>query len=181
MTSVTVARGMLRSVDNNFRSECRVKLPCKLGNILCVAALLSPAAPLFAAPSTFGTVIGQGLLCLSELDAGYFYNYLAQAFGPPYKHEGNAYWFKAPGALWGAPITDVLVSDKESPQRFIAAVSDMAPEALAGSIADSMRIHFKPASQYANPVRVSHTGSNIIYFGQKSKIFCAKARELAPG
>jgi hypothetical protein len=149
--------------------------------LLCAATLLLPIVPAAAAPSTFGMVIGQGLLCMSQLDAGYFYNYLVLSFGQPYKHEGSAYWFKAPGVLWGAPITDVLVSDKQSSQRFIAAVSDMKPEALAASIADSIHLQFTPTSGYANPERVARTGSTIVYFGQKSKIFCAKSRELMPG
>jgi hypothetical protein len=147
-----------------------------------VAALLCASTPVtVAAPSTFGSVIGQGLLCLSELDAGYFYNYLTQSFGPPYKHEGNAYWFKAKSTLWGAPISEVLVSDPNSPQRFVAAVADVTPEVLVGKIADALHVSFTPTSQYATPVRVSQAGSNIVYYDRKSKIYCAVARALKPG
>jgi hypothetical protein len=163
----------LRSAD--------LKLSGKLAEFVCAAVLMLPLTPAFAAPSTFGTVIGSGLLCLGQLDAGFFYNYLAKQFGPPYKHEGNAWWFKAPAVLWGAQITDVLVSDTESPQRFVAAVSNMKPEELTASIKNNLHILFVPVSQYSNPVRVSQAGSKIIYFGLQSKIFCAKDRELAPG
>ncbi|MDB5775799.1 MAG: hypothetical protein JWP38_1932 [Herbaspirillum sp.] len=162
-------------------AEPSLKLSCKLSNFLCAAALLCASAPVTATPNTFGSVIGQGLLCLSELDAGYFYNYLTQSFGPPYKHEGNAYWFRVQGALWGAPISEILVSDADSPQRFLAAVADVAPEVLVGKITDTLHIRFTPTTQYVNPVRVSQAGSKIIYYNRKSKIYCAIARALSPG
>jgi hypothetical protein len=137
-------------------------------------------APAAAAPSTFGNVVGQGLLCLSQLDTGYFYNYLATNFGQPYKHEGNAYWFKTPASLWGAPVSEVLVSDQDSPERFIAAVIDVTPEVLTSAIADAVKVSFRATSLYANPVRMSQAASTIIYYGKKSKIFCAKAKVLQP-
>jgi hypothetical protein len=157
----------------------------KAGKFLSTAAMaamtLTAAAPAAAvAPSTFGNVIGQGLLCLSQLDSGYFYNYLMTNFGQPYKHEGNAYWFKTPASLWDAPVSEVLVSDKDSPERFIAAVADVTPEVLTGAIADAMQISFRATSLYANPVRMSQAASTIIYYGKKSKIFCAKAKVLQP-
>jgi hypothetical protein len=158
-----------------------LKLPCKLSNFLCAAALSSAVLPAFATtPSTFGNVIGEGVLCLSQLNTGYFYNYLTQAFGPPYKHEGNAYWFKTPALLWGAPVTDVLVSDRDSPEHFVAAVADVTPEVLMADIADAVQTRFTPTSVNPKPVRMSQAGSTIIYFGKKSKIFCAAARVLLP-
>jgi hypothetical protein len=153
----------------------------KVGKFLCAVALLTAALPAAAVtPTTFGNVIGEGLLCLSQLDTGYFYNYLLQSFGPPYKHEGNAYWFKTPAALWDAPISEVLVSDKDSPEHFIAAVADVAPDVLAGDIATAVQIGFQPTSLYPNPIRMSQAASTIIYYQKKSKIFCAKAKELQP-
>ncbi|HEY4319327.1 MAG TPA: hypothetical protein VGN04_17140 [Herbaspirillum sp.] len=137
-------------------------------------------APAAAAPSTFGNVVGQGLLCLSQLDTGYFYNYLAANFGQPYKHEGNAYWFKTPASLWDAPVSEVLVSDQDSPERFIAAVVEVTPEVLTSAIADAVKVSFRATSLYANPVRMSQAASTIIYYGKKSKIFCAKAKVLQP-
>ena len=125
-------------------------------------------------PSTFGTVIGDALLCTSKLDTAYFYNYLTEAFGPPYKHEGSAYWFKTPVTLWSAQMSDVLISDKDSPQLFIAAVAVATPEALVNAIADSVNMRFTPTTLASNPVRISQTGSTIVYFQRESKIFCAK-------
>jgi hypothetical protein len=163
-----------------YRPGYRLKSPCKLNKFLCAAVLSTAVLPAFAAPSTFGTVIGQGLLCLSQLNVAYFYDYLSQAFGPPYKHEGNAYWFKTPASLWGAPVSEVMVSDKESPEHFIAAVADVTPEALTEAIAQSVHIGFTPTSKYANPVRMSQAASTIVYYQKKSKIFCATAKELMP-
>jgi hypothetical protein len=151
-----------------------LKSPCKLNKFLCAAALLTAVLPASAVPSTFGTVIGDALLCTSKLDTAYFYNYLAQAFGPPYKHEGGAYWFKTPVTLWGAQLTDVLISDKDSSQLFIAAVAEATPEALVNAIASAVNMRFMPTSLSPNPVRISQTASTIVYFQRKSKIFCAR-------
>lgn len=157
---------------------------CKAGKFISAAAVsaallaASPAAS--AAPTTFGNVIGQSLLCLSQIDTGYFYNYLTTNFGPPYKHEGNAYWFKTPAALWDAPVSEVLVSDKDSPERFIAAVADVTPEVLTGNIMDATKMSFGATSLNPKPVRMSTTTSTIVYYGKKSKIFCAKAKVLQP-
>ncbi|RXZ33848.1 hypothetical protein D9O50_12220 [Oxalobacteraceae bacterium CAVE-383] len=156
------------------------------GKIVSIAALagmaLTAAAPASAvAPSTFGNVIGRGLLCMSQLDASYFYNYLTTSFGPPYKHEGNAYWFKTPAAsLWDTPVSEVLISDKDSAEHFVAAVADVTPDVLAGNISDAVKIGFKATSLNPNPVRMSQAASTIIYYGKKSKIFCAKAKVLQP-
>ena len=157
---------------------------CKAGKFISAAAMSAAlmSAPLAAsaAPSTFGNVIGQALLCLSQLDTGYFYNYLVTNFGQPYKHEGNAYWFKTPASLWDAPVSEVLVSDKDSPERFIAAVADVTPEILTGNIMDAMKMTFGATSLNPKPVRMSTTTSTIIYYNKKSKIFCAKAKVLQP-
>lgn len=152
----------------------------RLTRFLCTVSLLAATAQAGAVPTSFGPVIGQALLCLSELDAGFFYDYMVHAFGAPYKHEGNGYWFKAQGTLWGAPVVEILVSDKDSSQRFIAAVIEMTPEALAQTIADNIHVRFTPTSAYPNPVRVSQAGSNIVYYQQRAKIFCAKSRYLMP-
>jgi hypothetical protein len=146
-----------------------------LGAALIVAASSSTATaaggPL---PSTFGSTIGQALLCVDQVDPFYFWSYLNQFFGPPYKAEGGAYWFKVPGTLWGAAITDVLVSDGASEQVFLAAVFKDNPTKLSGAIAETtgVRHNSEDFSQFS-PL-VSGLGSKIIYFEQGSKIYCAK-------
>jgi hypothetical protein len=131
-----------------------------------------------AAPNTFGPVIGSALLCRSHLDNAYFYAYLSTAFGPSYKHEGGAYWFKADGNLWGAPVTDVLVSDDSSELVFVGAVSEIAPDKLDEAIRNAAGVRHLAADASKYPVRQSRPGSKIVYFKDKSKIYCAQYKPL---
>ena len=146
---------------------------------LCAMALLVLAcAPALAAPSTFGPVIGSALLCRSHLDNAYFYSYLSTAFGPSYKHEGGAYWFKADGNLWGAPVTDIMLSDDTSDIVFVGAVRELAPDKLDEAIRSVAGVRHDAADASAYPVRQSRPGSRIVYFKTKSKIYCAKYKPL---
>lgn len=149
-----------------------------LGRI-CVAAMLSIASALApAAPTTFGPVIGSALLCRSHLNNAYFYDYLSSAFGPSYKHEGGAYWFKADGNLWGAPVTDILLSDDSTDLVFVGAVSEVAPDKLDEAIRAAVGVRHVATDASAYPVRASVTDSKIVYFKAKSKIYCAKYKPL---
>jgi hypothetical protein len=138
----------------------------------------APAAG--AAPSTFGPVIGNALLCRSHLDNAYFHSYLTSAFGPSYKHEGGAWWFKADGTLWGAPVTDVMVSDDTSELVFVGAVTDVTPVKLDEAIRAAAGTRHRPQDGSAFPVRESAPGSRIVYFNDKAKIYCAKYKQLPP-
>jgi hypothetical protein len=145
------------------------------------AALLWIVAPhAGAAPSTFGPVFGNALLCRSHLDNAYFFSYLTSAFGPSYKHEGGAWWFKADATLWGAAITDVMVSDDSSELVFVGAVADTAPDKLEEAIGAAAGSRHRAQDGSAFPVRESGAGSQIVYFNGKSKIFCAKYKPLPP-
>ena len=145
------------------------------------AAALLWAAPVHAAPSTFGPVIGSALLCRSHLDNAYFYSWLSAAFGPSYKHEGGAYWFKADGTLWGAAVTDVMVSDDTSELVFVGAVTESTPDKLDEAIRAAAGPRHVAVDSSAFPVRVSVPGSRIVYFNDKSKIYCAQYKPLPPG
>jgi hypothetical protein len=145
------------------------------------AALLGIAAPQAgAAPSTFGPVIGNALLCRSHLDNAYFYSYLSSAFGPSYKHEGGAWWFKADGTLWGTTVTDIMVSDDTSELVFVGAVSESTPDKLDEAIRAAVGTRHRAQDSSAFPVRESAPGSQIVYFNNKSKIYCAKYKPLSP-
>ncbi len=145
------------------------------------AALLWMAAPQAgAAPSTFGPVIGNALLCRSHLDNAYFHSYLTSAFGPSYKHEGGAWWFKADGTLWGAAVTDIMVSDDSSELVFVGAVTDSAPDKLDEAIRAAVGTRHRAQDSSAFPVRASGPGSQIVYFNNKSKIYCARYKPLPP-
>jgi hypothetical protein len=150
--------------------------------ILAAAALCLPQAQAWALPSTFGPVIGSALLCRGHLDNTYFHSYLEAAFGPSYKHEGGAFWFKAPGAtLWGAPVSELMVSDDTSPLVFVGAVADSAPEKLEQSIHDAAGLRHAAVDASRYPLRVSNPGSTIAYFNSKSKIYCARFKPLPAG
>lgn len=139
---------------------------------LCLAGAAS------AAPSTFGPVIGSALLCRSHLDNAYLHSYLSGAFGPSYKREGGAYWFKADGTLWGAPVSDIILSDDTSEVVFVGAVSDSAPDKLEEAIRAAAGVAHRAADRSAFPVRQSVPGSRIVYFNNKSKIYCARYKPL---
>lgn len=145
----------------------------------CLAAVLALAsAGGIAAPSTFGPVIGSALLCRSHLDNAYFHSYLSAAFGPSYKREGGAYWFKADGNLWGTPVTDIILSDDTSELVFVGAVTDVSPDKLDEAIRATAGVRHVAADRSAFPVRESEPGSRIVYFKAKSKIYCAKFKPL---
>jgi len=134
-----------------------------------------------AAPSTFGPVIGSALLCRSQLDNAYFHAYLTQAFGPAYKREGGAYWFRTEASLWGAQVSEVMVSDDTSNLVFVAAVVDSTPEELEKSVRAGAGVAFKPVDASRYPLRKSNPGSTIAYARDKSKIYCAKFKPQPPG
>ena len=142
---------------------------------LAAGVLALAMLPAQAMPSTFGPVIGSALLCRSQLDNAYFYSYLEAAFGPSYKHEGGAWWFKPANAtLWGMPVSEVMVSDDTSPLVFIGAVADGTPEKLEQAVAGAVGVHYTAADASPYPLRVSNPGSTIAYFNTKSKIYCAR-------
>lgn len=125
-------------------------------------------------PSTFGATIGPALLCLDHLDPFFFWSYLNEFSGPPYKREGGAYWFKIQATLWGAPVSEVLVSDGSSSVVFLAAAVTAKPDTLSGAIRDKAGInHVKEAQVPYSPLS-SGLGSKIVYSGENSKIYCAK-------
>jgi hypothetical protein len=149
--------------------------------LLAGFALCLARAPALAMPSTFGPVIGSALLCRSHLDNAYFHDYLQKAFGPSYKHEGGAYWFKADATLWGQPVSEVMVSDDTSELVFVGAVADSTPEKLEQAIRGAAGTRHQPVDASRFPLRVSNPGSAIAYFNTKSKIYCAKFKPLPAG
>lgn len=147
-----------------------------------LATVLSMAlagVPAQAAPSTFGPVIGSALLCRSELNNAYFYQYLTQFFGPSYKREGGAYWFRTDATLWGAQVKEVMVSDDSSDLVFIAALTESKPEELEKSLRSGAGTAFRAVDGSRYPLRKSNPGSTIAYANDKSKIYCAKFKPQA--
>ncbi len=132
-------------------------------------------------PSTFDTTIGNGLLCLDQLDINYYYRYLSAALGKPYKHSEGAYWFKLNKfMLWKIPVSDILVSDGKENTLFLLAIVNAPPEKLQMAIAAQSGIHFYREGRGNYPRRASNTGSNIVYFHNEAKIYCGKSSYLLP-
>jgi hypothetical protein len=149
----------------------------RLTALACLAAS-TLALPAAAMPSTFGTVIGNALLCRSHLDNRYFHDYLTRSFGPAYKREGGAWWFRIEATLWGAEVREVMVSDDTSELVFIAAVLDNTPQELEGAIRSAVGTSFRAVDATPFPLRVSNPGSTIAYMNDKSKIYCAKFKSM---
>ena len=150
--------------------------------ILAILAGAASAQTQDKQPSTFGPVIGGALLCRDQIDNKYFYSWLSSHFGAPYKHEGGAFWFRTGEAtLWGAPVTEVMVSDDTSELVFLAAVAEVPPDQLEQSVRSAAGVRYPAADSSQYPLRVSATGSKIAYYNSKSKIYCAKFKPLPPG
>ena len=151
-------------------------LACALG-LACALAMPARAVP----PSTFGTIIGNGLLCRDETSNRYYYDYMVRFFGQPYKRDGGAWWFKTHDAtLWGTEISEVIVSDGSHALTFVGAVSESTPEELEQAIGKRMGVRYAKINGARYPVREANPGSRIIYFDRKAKIFCAKFKPLPP-
>jgi hypothetical protein len=164
-----------------FAPDFQVRRPGRLapafGLLLALLAASVPARA--AAPSTFGSVIGSAVLCLDHLDNAYFYSYLSASFGPPYKRQGGAYWFATDEAtLWGEAVKEVIVSDDTHALTFIGAVVDATPEKLEQAIVTAAGLHYTRKDRSNFPVRESNPGSKIVYYGDQSKVFCAKYKPL---
>ena len=149
-----------------------------LTRLASIALLAGSSTLLAASPSTFGTIVGSAVLCFDQIDNPYFFSYLSTSFGPPYKREGGAWWFKADANLWGLPITDVMLGDDTSATMFIGAVVEATPDKLDEAIVAATGVRHPKADDSAFPLRLSNPGSKIIYFKNKSKIYCDKYQTL---
>lgn len=137
---------------------------------------LAIATSAWSQDSTFSTTLGTAILCLDDLAPGYFYNAMRQRQRPD-KTEHGAYWFKTTEQLFGAPLTEVFISDGSSRHVFVGAVSSLSPAELAAAISAAAPAGggFKRLSRTDRyPVFVSPSGSEIAYHGKKGKIFCRR-------
>ncbi len=153
--------------------------------IIAAALLAGRTAPAQAAgsgptlPSTFNSTIGNALLCLDAIDPAFFYDYMLRNFGPPYQHQGSAWWFRTPKAkLWNVPVTAIMVSDNNASLFFIAAQTGVSTVQLAQAIRNSAGPVFQPGGGGPTPLLVSPAGSIIAWQQDQSKIYCAKDRRL---
>jgi len=128
--------------------------------------------------STFSTTVGMAVLCLDDVEPGFFYNYMSQ-IKPPARREHGAFWFKTSEQLFGAPLSEVFVSDGSTRHSFVGVVSALPPDQLAEAVAAAAPAggRFKkrnPADKYST--FVSSSGAEIAYQGKNGKLFCRRDR-----
>jgi hypothetical protein len=178
--SITVIRQPGPRPSPAVASRATTLLPRGLPRAMLLAGLVLACAGAGAAPSTFGPVIGSALLCRSHLDNAYFHEYLTQFFGPAYKRESGAYWFRTEASLWGAQVKEVMVSDDTSEVVFVAAILEVKPDELEKSVRAASGIAYRAMDASRYPLRKSIPGSTIAYANDKSKIYCAKFKPQPP-
>jgi len=143
-----------------------------------VGVLLFVNGVAWAQLSTFSTTVGMVVLCLDDVEPGYFYNYMSQ-IKPPARREHGAFWFKTSEQLFGAPLSEVFVSDGSTPHSFVGVVSSLPPDQLAEAVAAAAPAGgtFKkrnPADKYST--YLSASGAEIAYQGKNGKLFCRRDR-----
>ena len=151
---------------------------CCCRKVWCGIISLAIATCAWSQDSTFSTTFGSAILCLDDLAPGYFYNTMRQR-QRPYKTEHGAYWFKTSELLFGAPLTEVFISDGSSQYVFVGAVSSLSPAELAAVVSAAAPAGggFKRLSRTDRySIFVSPAGSEIAYHGKKGKIFCRRDR-----
>ena len=145
-----------------------------LASILAIGAL-ALAYPASAAPTTFPQVIGNALLCLDHIDPAFLKKYMTDFFQPPYKTEGEAYWFKVNNVLFGEKITDVFVSVESSQFAFLGVVIEDSQNTAKTKIEANTGTRFIP--EQPNTTLRSPIGSFLIQYGAtSSKLYCVKQR-----
>lgn len=155
-----------------------MNLPGRFDVAALALAIAIPSA--MAQGSTFATTVGTAVLCLDDLEPGFFRNYM-DAIKPPYKREQGAYWYKASAGLFGATVTEVFISDESSAYRFIGVVTTQAPEQLAEAVnraapAGGGFKKDKPKDKYST--YTSLTGAVIAFQGKNGKMYCRRDKIL---
>jgi len=130
--------------------------------------------------STFATTVGTAVLCLDDVEPGFFRNFMT-AIKPSYKQEQGAYWFKATADMFGVPVTEVFVSDGSSAHRFVGILSSLPPDQMAEAVNNAALagITFQkdnPKDKYST--YSSPSGSIIAFQGKNGKMYCRRDRAL---
>ena len=143
--------------------------------MVMVGTAILVASPAIAAPTTFPPVIGNALLCLDHIDPVYLKKYMTDFFQPPYKTEGEAYWFKVNTILFGERVTDIFVSVENSRFAFLGVVIEDSQKNAKGKIEGATGTRF--TSVLGNGTLRTPVGSFLIRFGgTTSKLVCVKDR-----
>jgi hypothetical protein len=123
----------------------------------------------------FGVTIGPAILCRDLLDMKFFYDYLSASFGPAYKREQGAYWFRAKAQLFGKDVKEIFVSDQSSDWVFVGAIFNAKPDELAKSVQASAGTDFKKyLSGYQYSPYQSQGTSEIMWQDKDAKLLCRR-------
>lgn len=145
--------------------------------LLCILA----AEKVVAAPTTFESVIGGGLLCRDAIDPAYFRDYLIRFYAGPVRRESGADWFKPDPEqrLYDMVITDIFVSTDDSPYRFLGVVFREKIAAARKKMQEVADTKFMPFP--SETVLRSAQGSFLVELDAgRSRLTCVKNREDQP-
>lgn len=114
--------------------------------------------------------IASAVSCNQDMDSGFYNAEFTKQFGPPFKTEGEAVWYKANGELYGSNIREVFVSSSKN-YSFIGVVLEEKPETVIENIKTSRTV---PTNVFLSSNGwVGADGRNIMWHEQKyTKIFC---------
>jgi hypothetical protein len=123
----------------------------------------------------FSITIGPAVLCRSKLDLKFFYDYLTASFGPSYKHDQGAYWFKGQAQLFGQQVKEIFVGDQSGDWIFVGVVFKGKPDDLAKAMKSAVgTIYVKTDSGYQYSPYDSQGTSEIMWQNTDAKMFCRR-------
>ncbi|HEY8023890.1 MAG TPA: hypothetical protein VIF60_04950 [Burkholderiaceae bacterium] len=136
-------------------------------------AVVAPDAQALGAKTDFSVTIGPAVLCRDKLEMKYLYDYLSASFGPAYRQEQGAYWFRTKTQLFGKDLVEVFVSDQSSEWEFVGAVFKIKPEEVAKAVQTAAGpIFVKTASGYQYSPYQAQATSEIMWQGKNAKLVC---------
>jgi hypothetical protein len=123
----------------------------------------------------FGVTIGPAILCRDQMDMKFYYDYLKASFGPSYKQEQGAYWFRAQAQLFGKQTKEVFISDQSSEWVFVGVVFKTKPDDLAKAVQENAgTIFYKTNSGYQYSPYQAQGTSEIMWQTNDSKLLCRR-------
>ena len=138
-----------------------------------VVAVPAPNAPALGPRPDFGVTLGPAVLCRDKLEIKYLYDYLGASFGPAYKREQGAYWFRTKAQLFGKDLVEVFVSDQSSEWDFVGAVFKVKPDELATAVQTAVGpIFVKTATGYQYSPYQAQGSSEIMWQNRSAKLLC---------
>ncbi|MBV8665652.1 MAG: hypothetical protein JO269_04130 [Burkholderiaceae bacterium] len=164
---------MIRRLLRHHHSRGKTFHAAALAALLCSGAIDAHAAG--GPKPNLGVTLGPAILCRDKLDLKFYYDYLAASFGPPYKRDQGAYWFKAKAQLYGQPVQEVFVGDQTGDWIFVGVLFKGKPDDLAKALKTSTgMIYVKTDSGYQYSPYQSQGTSEIMYQNTDAKVFCRK-------